>query len=165
MNIPKHLVEIDHASLEFEPRIPTRPLWVVRTRDPFCLARIEAGGALYESAAPAARVQLWPAVIDVTNRDRLLDGMVRALFREHDLYPGHWGAPVFTPNVGAPPEFLHVLRPESNFELILEPHAPRLWKVILAGDDAAGAEHIRGWGIPPEFPHDTRRVAAFLEKI
>lgn len=165
MNLPKYLVEIDPASIDYEPRIPTRPLWIARLRDPFCLARIDAGLENYEGPHPAARIHLWPAILEVKHRGTLVDGLARALFREHDLYPDDWGPPVVEPFSGLePPEFLDMIRPGSDFEMILEPHAPRLWKKLIEHDDATGCEWVRDWGPPPEFPEGLRRVTEFLRR-
>lgn len=161
MNIPKYLVEIEPESVNFIPSVPTRSVWVARTREPFALGLV----TIHESSL--IEFHLWPAVIDADaeRRRKLIDGMTRAIFREYDLYPGDWAAPKYRGLAPEPPEFLHVIRPESNFEMILEPHAPRLWKVLLAGDDAIGAEWVRGWGAEPEFPASTRRVTEFLQTI
>lgn len=159
MKIPKHLVEIEIEAWGHMPAVPVRPLWVARTRDPYCLCRIEV-------SEEWIRAHLWPAILETPNKMKLIDGLARALFREHDLYPGDWTQPEIQPLEAGiePPEFLDMIRPESNFELILEPHAPRLWKKIIHDDIADGVEWVRGWGLAPEFPRDTRRIADFLRQ-
>jgi hypothetical protein len=57
-------------------------------------------------------------------------------------------------------------RPESNVEFVLEPHAPRLWRVQVGRhEETLGCEWIPGFGIEPEFPRDTRAVAKFLKTL
>jgi hypothetical protein len=165
---PKFLVECDFEASEFSPAIPTRTLWVARTRAPFCLARIDASVTIYEGANPSALVELWPAILDVKNRSKLIDGLVRALFREHDLDPSEWDEPEWCGPAPEPPDFIHMLRPESDTEFVLEPHAPRLWKIRLQmyeHEEGSTATWVRGFGLEPEFPKDTRRVAEFVRTL
>lgn len=148
MKFPKYLVEMDRAECDPDTGLPGTAIWVARLRDPFALGLVSLGAAI--------QIQLWPPIIDA-NRASLADKIARALFREYDLDPGDWAAPEIGPMPETPPEFIIMVRPGSESEFVLEPHAPRLWRL-----DQFGAEWWRGFGLEPEFPRDTRRVAEFL---
>jgi len=154
IRIPKFLVEMDKA--EHPDDLPATPLWVARTRHPFALGLVTVEAA-------AARISLWPAVLDlnIRQRDRLVDGLVRALFREYDLFPGEFGQPVIDGPAPEPPEFILLVAPDQEREFVLQPHRPILWRIRQeAGVESV--EWIREWGVEPEFPRDTRAVAKFL---
>ena len=162
---PKYLVEIDWRAFARAPFIPTRALWVARLRKPFALGLIEVAAESAETPLPNQTpmpiVRLWPAVLDADLRARakLANRLTRQLFYEHDLDPHQWPAPRDNGMAGDPPAFIHAVKPNSNREYLLDAHAPRLWHVRIHADGAEGLTWIAGFGIPPEFPRDVRRVA------
>jgi hypothetical protein len=140
--------------------LPATPLWVARLRNPFALALVDATGARYEAGA-GARVIFWPAVLDA-DLAKLADGMARALFREFDMFPGDWPAPEIVAEIIEPPRFILAVQPDTEREWVLEPRAPRLWRVRDEGSGVNSVEWWRGFGVEPEFPADTRAVEKFL---
>jgi hypothetical protein len=161
---PKYLVEVDREDSKEVTGggddLPATPLWVARLRNPFTLALVNATGPRYTNGCPW--VDFWPVVVD-GDRAKLADKMARALFREYDIYPGDWSAPGFAAGPVEAPEF--ILMHAGAREFILEPHAPRLWRVRFGTDgQPQSVTHWQGFGIEPEFPRDTRRVADFLSQ-
>ncbi len=155
MSFPKYLVELDHA--DYPDGFPDQPLWVCRTRDPFCLGQI----LLTEKNFG---LNFWPAIVE-GNRKSLASKLTRAWCREFDVYPGDLPSPEIFREIVDPPEFINMIRPGSEAEFILDPHAPRLWRVwINRNQDTTGATWVPGFGSEPEFPRDTRRVSKFLQK-
>lgn len=157
MKYPKYLVEVDFAGHDDHGGgwWPTRPLWVARTRDPFVLAKIKLTGDKISTAT-------WPPVFD-GDRRALADKLAHALLRDFDLCPGDLTAPELAGGIIEPPDFIHMIRPDSSAEYILDPHGPLLWRVRLTRRlDTAGAEWVQGFGRPPRFPDDLRRVTKFL---
>lgn len=159
---PKFLVECDFDAFRDGPLewLPTKPLWVARLRNPFALALIDYG---FRDKS-AVTLQFWPAVVDEPKK--LADDLARALFRHHDLYPGDAGEPTVAPGIVEPPQFIHMVVPDTEREFVLEPHEPRLWRVRINRQtcDAEGIEWWRGFGVEPKFPQDTRAVTAWYQK-
>jgi hypothetical protein len=163
MKFPKHLVEMDRAASQYvtsgNDELPATPLWVARLRNPMTLAYIDATAARYELGS--CSLHFWPPVVQ--HPKGLADALARALFREFDIYPGDWREPEVIAEVIEPPEFLLMVADRREF--VLEPHAPRLWRVQFGSDDQPqSVTWWKGFGVEPEFPRDTRRVAAFLQQ-
>jgi hypothetical protein len=159
---PKYMVEVDFEGKQdgLLQWWPTRPLWVARMRNPFCLGQI----VLPEPPAERIGIRLWPPIIE-GDRVSLADKLTRALLRDFDIYPGDFQPPVIGPML-EPPRYLHTTRPDSTAEYILEPHGPALWKVMLNRQlDCTGATWMRGFGVEPSFPAASRDVAEFCKTL
>lgn len=155
VKFPKYLVELDQEDTMGD--WPSTPLWVARTRDPFVMARINLTETAFE-------MHTWPAVFE-GDRRKLADKLAHALLREYDMYPGDLPEPKLLPYAVEPPEFINMVRPDSEAEFILEPYAPRLWKVhVKRNMDTSGVEWINGFGSEPTFPEDLRRVTNFINE-
>ena len=130
---------------------PPSVIWMARLRNPYVLAGFDLG---------AGHTWLWPLVVDASpqRREKIHGSMIGLLLMELDI-PLPELTEIPPPD---PPEFLHLMDWRNDNEWILEPHAPRLWRMrINADDDCEAITWWREFGIPPEFPRDTRRVADF----
>lgn len=129
---------------------PPAVIWMARLRNPYVLAGFDLS---------AATTWLWPLVVDASPErlEKIHGAMIAHLMMEIDVtLPELTEIP--PPD---PPAFLHLMDWRNDNEWILEPHPPRLWRMRINDDDCESITWWREFGIPPEFPRDTRRVTAF----
>lgn len=145
-NIPKIL-----GTPIWDAATPPPRVWIARLRGPFLLHGIDLD---------AGTIWHWPLIVDASAQrmDNLTRTALEMLLDEIELpLPDLTESPP-----QEPPEFLHLMDWRQGNEYILEPHPPRIWRMqIDANDDCVGITWCQGFGLPPEFPRDTRRVTAF----
>ncbi len=151
---PKYLVEVDYRGIASEPKRPSGPLWVTRLRDPFILARIDATENL-------PSLKICPSG-DLTSEDRSkfslrLVNQLAIAFQlpkagSHILNEG---------DTIRAPDYIHMLKPGSEREYLLDTIAPRLWYCNQLSVSSK-LTWISGFGKAPQFPKDAINASVWL---
>jgi hypothetical protein len=156
VKLPKWLIEFappdnwDELEAEYfdPPCQPKRPIWVCRTRNPFCIARVTiAGGDLLADETCHFRVEWWPPLLETpTNKfEKMTDEVGHTVCEFYDISPSQITQPEHRGLAPEPPPILH-LWSHRDHEFILQPHEEHLWRLRENDDGNEETNLVIGWG-------------------
>jgi len=136
---------------------PDGPLWVVRLRNPFLLGLAEQTGLCGLSLLG------WPPEAPHQTTEKKIAKCFHGLaalwadYLDEDDSALSWSFPLDL----APPPYLLIEAPSSDWEGILEPERRILWVIEDGPDGTTSILWESEFGGEPTFPEDTRAVSAF----